>query len=214
MFPQPPLSTPPPLTLAEKKLLLDVARRALELGVSSRESLADLPQNESLNQPGGAFVTLHLRGRLRGCIGQLPSRDPLIQVVAYCAKAAALEDPRFEPITVAELPEIDIELSILSPLRDATPEQIEEGKHGISVSRGLQRGVLLPQVATQFRWDAKKFLEETCVKAELERDAWKDPSTRIEVFTAEVFGEADFRAGNSTQPDFPLKAKPRYSSST
>ena len=157
---------------------------------------------------------MHLRGRLRGCIGQLPSRDPLIQVVAYCAKAAALEDSRFEPVPAQELPEIDIELSILSPLQDATPEQIEVGKHGISVSRGLQRGVLLPQVASQFRWDAKKFLEETCVKADLERDAWKDPRTQIQVFTAEVFGEADFRAGNSTQPDVPLKAKPRYSSST
>jgi uncharacterized protein len=214
MLPQPPLSTPAPLTLAEKKLLLDVARRSLTLGVTSRESLANLPQHESLSRPGGAFVTLHLRGRLRGCIGQLPSREPLVQVVAHCAKAAALEDPRFEPVPESDLPEIEIELSILSPLQDATPEQIEAGKHGISVSRGLQRGVLLPQVATQFRWDAKKFLEETCVKAELERDAWKDPSTRIEVFTAEVFGEADFRAGNSTQPDFPLKAKPRYSSST
>ena len=165
MLPQPPLPTPSPLTLAEKKLLLEIARRALELGVTSRESLADLPQDERLNRRGGAFVTLHLRARLRGCIGQLPSREPLIQVVAYCAKAAALEDPRFEPVPAPELPEIDIELSILSPLQDATPEQIEAGKHGISVSRGLQRGVLLPQVASQFRWDARKFLEETCVKA-------------------------------------------------
>jgi AmmeMemoRadiSam system protein A len=205
---------PSPFTPAEKKLLLDTARRSLELGAASRDSPADLPSEENLNRPGGAFVTLHLRGKLRGCIGQLPSRDPLIRVVAHCARAAALEDPRFEPVRSAEVPEIEIELSILSPLLDAAPDQIVAGKHGISVSRGSQRGVLLPQVAEQFRWDARRFLEETCVKAGLEPDAWKDPAVRIQVFTAEVFGEADFRAGQSDQPDSPLNAKPRYSSST
>lgn len=203
---QPAPSTASVLTIGEKKLLLDVARRALQIGVTRRESLADLPRDEVLSRPGGAFVTLRIRSRLRGCIGQLPSREPLVRVVAYCAKAAGLEDPRFEPVRAEELPEIEIELSILSPLMDATPEQIQPGKHGISVSRGLQRGVLLPQVAGQFHWDAKKFLEETCVKAELAPDAWKDPATRIQIFTAEVFGEADLRAGQSDQPDMPLKA--------
>jgi len=196
-MPEPPfLSTPSAFTFAEKKLLMDVARRALELGVRSREPLAKLPADESLQRPGGVFVTLRIRTRLRGCIGQLPSREPLIQVVAHCARSAALEDPRFEPVRAEELPEIEIELSVLSPLVDTTPEQIESGKHGISVSRGLQRGVLLPQVATQFRWDARKFLEETCVKAELDRDAWKDPSTKIQVFTAEILEEAEVRAGD------------------
>jgi uncharacterized protein len=195
-MPEPPfLSTTSAFTIAEKKLLMEVARHALELGVRSRESLAELPTQVSLHRPGGVFVTLRIRNRLRGCIGQLPSQEPLIRVVAHCAKAAALEDPRFEPVRVEELPEIEIELSILSPLMDATPEQIESGKHGISVSRGWQRGVLLPQVATQFHWDARKFLEETCVKAELERDAWKDPSTKIQVFTAEILEEAEPRAG-------------------
>jgi AmmeMemoRadiSam system protein A len=211
---QPPPPTASPLTVEEKKSLISVARRALELAVKSRESLAELPKNESLHRPGGAFVTLRIHTRLRGCIGQLPSREPLIRAVVHCAKAAALEDPRFEPVREEELPEIEIELSILSPLVDATPDQIEPGRHGISVTRGWQRGVLLPQVATQFHWDAKKFLEETCVKAELDRDAWKDPATRVQVFTAEVYGEADFRAGQSDQPDLPLNSKPRYSSST
>jgi AmmeMemoRadiSam system protein A len=195
-MPEPPLlSTPSAFTPGEKKSLMGVARRAIELGVRSRESLEDLPTDENLNRPGGVFVTLRIRNRLRGCIGQLPSREPLIRVVAHCAKSAALEDPRFEPVRAEELPEIEIELSVLSPLVDATPEQIESGKHGISVSRGWKRGVLLPQVATQFRWDARRFLEETCVKAELERDAWKDPSTKIQVFTAEILKEVELRAG-------------------
>ena len=94
---------------------------------------------------------------------------PLIEVVAHCAKAAALEDPRFKPVRAEEVAEIEIELSILSPLQDTTLEKIEAGKHGLVVSRGWQRGVLLPQVATEFKWQAARFLEETCVKAGLER---------------------------------------------
>jgi|HubBroStandDraft_6_1064221.scaffolds.fasta_scaffold01221_7 AmmeMemoRadiSam system protein A len=202
------------ITPSDKKILLEVARRSLELCVHKRESLNELPNAEGLNRPGGAFVTLRIRRRLRGCIGQLVSSEPLIRVVAYCAHSAALEDPRFQPVRAEELPEIEIELSILSPLVTVVPDQIVAGKHGISVRQGNRRGVLLPQVAVQFHWDAKKFLEETCVKAELERDAWKDPAVQIQVFTAEVFGEVDFRAGRSDQPDLPLKEKPRYSSST
>src|ERR1700690_1719149 len=190
------LSTKPSFTLDERKLLMEVARQALELGVRSRESLADLPGNENIHRPGGAFVTLRIRNRLRGCIGQLPSQEPLIRVVAHCAKVVALEDPRFEPVRGEELPKIEIELSILSPLKNAIPEEIEPGKHGIMVSQGWKRGVLLPQVATQFHWDVIRFLEETCVKAELERNAWKDPSTQIQIFTAEISEEAEIRAGD------------------
>lgn len=179
-----------PLADCEKQLLLGVARRALTAGVERQESIPDFPDNEVLRQPGGAFVTLHRRGRLRGCVGQLPSKDPLIEVVAHCAKAAALEDPRFKPVRVEEVAEIEIELSILSPLQDMTLEKIEAGKHGLVVSRGWQRGVLLPQVATEFKWQAARFLEETCVKAGLEREAWQDPHTRIQAFTAEVFSES------------------------
>lgn len=179
-----------PLADREKHLLLELARRALTAGVEKRESVSDFPDDEVLRQPGGAFVTLHRRGRLRGCVGQLPSKDPLIEVVAHCAKAAALEDPRFKPVRAEEVAEIEIELSILSPLQDTTPEKIEAGKHGLVVSRGWQRGVLLPQVATEFKWRAARFLEETCVKAGLEREAWQDPHTRIQAFTAEVFSES------------------------
>jgi AmmeMemoRadiSam system protein A len=178
----------------ERQLLLALARRALEMAVRDREPLQDLPDDEILHQPGGAFVTLHHRGRLRGCVGQLPSKDTLGEVVAHCSKSAALEDPRFEEVSTVELPGIEIELSVLSIPVDVTREQIQPGKHGLIVSCGGKRGVLLPQVAAQFHWNAQQFLEETCVKADLARDAWKDPATRVQAFTAEVFSEADFSA--------------------
>ena len=176
----------------EKKLLLQIARSALTLGVANKPPLQEFPPDEILQQPAGAFVTMHRRGRLRGCVGQLPGRDALVAVVAHCARAAALDDSRFEPVGLGELSEIDIEISVLSALEDVTLEAIETGKHGLVVSQGRQRGVLLPQVASQFNWGAQRFLEETCVKAGLERDAWKDPATRVQAFTAEVFSEAAF----------------------
>lgn len=178
----------------DKQLLLQIARSALTLAVSAgagnKLPLQDFPNEEFLRQPAGAFVTLHRRGRLRGCVGQLPGRDSLAEVVAHCARSAALHDSRFNPAQAAELSEIEIEVSVLSALEDVTLETIEAGKHGLVVSQGGQRGVLLPQVATQFKWGAQRFLEETCVKAGLERSAWKDPATRVQAFTAEVFSEA------------------------
>lgn len=176
----------------EKQLLLQIARSALTLGVEGKPPLQEFPAEEILQQPAGAFVTLHRRGRLRGCVGQLPGRDALVAVVAHCARAAALDDSRFEPVGLAEVSEIEIEVSVLSALEDVTLAAIETGKHGLIVSQGRLRGVLLPQVASQFNWGAQRFLEETCVKAGLERDAWKDPATRLQAFTAEVFSEAAF----------------------
>ena len=181
----------------EKKLLLEVARRACTSAVERRDSPPDLPVSDALRRPGGAFVTLHRGSRLRGCIGQLPSREPLIEVVARCARSAALEDPRFSPVRPEEIAEIDIEISVLSPLEEITPDHIEAGKHGLVVSQGWQRGVLLPQVAAQFGWTAEKLLEETCVKAGFDRAAWKDPETRIQAFTAEVFSESAFDASRA-----------------
>src|SRR5580700_5374030 len=183
-----------PLADREKQLLLELARSALTASVEKRESVPDFPDDEVLRQPGGAFVTPHRRGRLRGCVGQLPSKDPLVSVVAHCAKSAALEDPRFEAVRIDELPGIEIELSVLSQPAHATQQEIEPGKHGLIVSCGWKRGVLLPQVAAQFHWNAERFLEETCVKAGLSKNAWKDARTQIQTFTAEVFSEADFPA--------------------
>lgn len=177
----------------EKQALLDLARRALTLAVRKRESLEQIPAAQALQQPAGAFVTLHYRGRLRGCIGQLDTNDSLAQVVAHCSRCAALEDPRFEPVRPEELPGIEIELSVLSSPEIVTPEQIEVGKHGLLISHGSERGVLLPQVAVQFHWNTQRFLEETCEKAGLERDSWKHPDTQIQAFTAEVFSDSDFR---------------------
>jgi|ERR1700693_3492952 AmmeMemoRadiSam system protein A len=184
-----------PFADREKQSLLELARRALTAGVKEQKLSEEFSDDEILMSPGGAFVTLHRRGRLRGCVGQLPSPESLAAVVAHCAQAAALEDPRFERVSPEELADIDIELSILSALEnlsidDINSEKIEPGKHGLVVSQGRQRGVLLPQVAASFKWPAKRFLEETCVKAGLEREAWKDPETRVQSFTAEVFSES------------------------
>ena len=190
-----------------------MARRAVILAVERREILQDLPDDELLQQPGNAFVTLHRMGRLRGCVGQLASKEPLVSVVAYCAMAAALDDPRFAPMTASEIDGLAIEISVLSPLTEISCEQVEPGKHGLMVSRGVKRGVLLPQVAQQFGWTAERFLEETCLKADLERDDWKQPETRVQGFTAEIFSEAGFHAAErGDQPN--VRAKSNYSTST
>jgi AmmeMemoRadiSam system protein A len=195
----------------EKQRLLELARRALTVAVERREDVNDLPEDPSIREPAGAFVTLRIRGRLRGCIGQLASSEPLVAVVARSAKSAGLEDPRFDPVRPDELAKIDIELSVLSPAREIAPGEIEAGKHGLIVSGHMQRGVLLPQVASERGWGAERFLEETCAKAGLQREAWKDPETRIEGFTAQVFSETDFRTNERPARG---RSPSRYSIST
>ncbi|HKQ87790.1 MAG TPA: AmmeMemoRadiSam system protein A [Candidatus Acidoferrales bacterium] len=180
------------LAEGEKKALLEIARHALTAAVECR-ALPSLSVCAALCRPGGAFVTITRNGRLRGCIGQLPSNTSLAEVVAYCARSVASEDPRFPRVEADELPAIEIELSVLSLLASIRPEEIEPGKHGLFVSNGLRRGVLLPQVAVQFRWNGMRFLEATCEKAGLARDAWNQPATIVQAFTAEVFSEAEFR---------------------
>jgi AmmeMemoRadiSam system protein A len=179
------------LASSEKQALLEIARRALVAAVESRTPLDDLPSSVDSAVSEGAFVTLLHRGRLRGCIGQIGTPQPIVSMVAYCAGAAALEDPRFAPVRTHELAEIDIELSILFSLQVIAPERIEIGKHGLMVTRGRKRGVLLPQVATRFGWSAERFLDETCAKAGLEQAAWRHPEARIEAFIAEVFCESE-----------------------
>ncbi len=141
----------------------------------------------------GVFVTLHKKGELRGCIGTFRSDKNIDEVVQEMALASAFDDPRFPPLQPEEIDEIDIEISALSPLRKIKDiNEIEVGKHGLYITRGFRSGVLLPQVATEYNWDRETFLIHTCLKAGLPEDAWKDPATRIEVFSAEVFGEKDF----------------------
>jgi AmmeMemoRadiSam system protein A len=187
------------LAEGEKKALLQVARNALVRAVNETGGhllIPDVPRDTLLVRPGGAFVTIFSKGRLRGCIGQLPSETKLIEVVSYCAGAVASEDPRFPRVQPEELPAIGIELSVLSELSVIKPEEIQTGKHGLLVSKGSRRGVLLPQVAVQFHWNGTRFLEATCEKAGLAPDAWRTPGTRIEAFTAEVFSESDFESAS------------------
>lgn len=200
------------LDRAEKRLLLDVARCALMSAVDGTEPTASPPCDVPCAESSGAFVTLQRRGQLRGCIGEINSKESLTKVITRCTRAAALEDPRFRPVRADELGEINIEISVLSPPRESKAEEIEAGKHGLIVSRGYRRGVLLPQVATERGWGAERFLEEACVKAGLGRQTWKTSGVVIESFTAEAFGEADVQTDEGRNS--PDRFKPGYSIST
>jgi len=147
-----------------------------------------------LSEAEGAFVTLHKGGQLRGCIGNIIGQKPLYLTVRDMAIAAASSDPRFRPVSKAELPDLEIEISVLSkPWKAKSADEIQMGVHGVIVSRGwMQRGVFLPQVATETGWNREEFLSQLCAqKAGLPADAWKDPKTTLEIFTATVFSEQD-----------------------
>jgi len=181
------------LAKQEKIELLSLARRAIESLL--REKRVDVLSAESsgLARPGGVFVSLHRQGRLRGCIGRIRCADPLYRTVQEMAVAAASQDFRFHPLHPDELSDLEIEVSVLSVPEPIRPEAVEVGKHGLILSQGLSSGLLLPQVATQYGWNAQTFLEHTSEKANLGPHAWKDPRTRIEAFTAEVFSEKDLK---------------------
>ena len=185
-------------TEADRRLLLQLAREAIaaHVGKSTIQSTISDPQSATLARPGGAFVTLHKRGDLRGCIGHIEPTEPLATVVPRCAVAACSSDPRFPPVEAIELDAIDIEISLLGPLEPiAGPQDIVVGRDGLVVQRGWQRGLLLPQVATEWGWDAETFLAHTCQKAGLPRDAWRKGAT-VWRFEAEVFGESGGSSGS------------------
>jgi AmmeMemoRadiSam system protein A len=188
-----------PLSEADQQFLLRLARQALEESVRHYKLPPVEVPSGPLHEKCGAFVTLHKAGRLRGCIGYIESLKPLYQTVCECALAAALHDPRFDPVAPEELPSLHLEISVLSPLEDISPEQVEVGRHGLLVSRGPQRGVLLPQVAVEWKWDGRQFLEETCLKAGLPPDAWRH-GARIQAFTAQVFAEPRRSARSARHP--------------
>jgi AmmeMemoRadiSam system protein A len=174
----------------DRQLLLRVAREAIAASVGAAPAQVH-GHAGILARPGGAFVTLHKDGSLRGCIGHIEATEPLGAVVPRCAVSASSSDPRFPPIAPDELDAIDIEISLLGPLEPITrPQEIVVGRHGLVVERGWQRGLLLPQVATEWQWDADAFLAHTCEKAGLARDAWKK-GAKIWRFEAEVFGEGE-----------------------
>jgi AmmeMemoRadiSam system protein A len=134
------------------------------------------------------FVTLHVGKRLRGCIGVIQPKELLGESIARCAASAALEDPRFSKMRPGELRDLDIEVSLLSPLERVQLENIEIGKHGLLIEQDFHRGLLLPQVAIEHHLDKEQFLTETCYKAGLRGDAWRSPATRIYGFTCEIVG--------------------------
>jgi AmmeMemoRadiSam system protein A len=179
------------------RVLLDLARRAISTAVIEKRILDFSPYPSALTQPAGAFVTLHRDGQLRGCVGQVEASDPLGDAVARAAINAALHDSRFPAVEADEVTSLEIEISVLSPPEPIAPETILPGRHGLLIMKDEYRGLLLPQVAAGRRWSSQRFLEETCIKAGLPRDAWRDPATRILGFTAEVFSDASIRVGHS-----------------
>lgn len=177
------------LSEEEKDYLKNLVRLSILSKLKGDEGAATPePPTAHLKEEFGAFVTLNRHGHLRGCIGNIQGSGPLYRTIWNMARAAAFGDPRFPPLSFSEFDEIEIEISILSPI-SACPdvEKIVIGRHGLIMQRGMQSGLLLPQVAVDWKWDRREFLAQTCRKAGMEATAWKDPATNILWFEAEVF---------------------------
>jgi AmmeMemoRadiSam system protein A len=175
-------------TDAQKAALIEIARAAVAAQVAGRT--IDPATVLELPDVSGAFVTLKLRGELRGCLGTLDCRSSLAEEVARCAASAAHNDPRFSPVRVSELADLSVEVSILGPLERIDPRDpiaIVVGRHGLVIEEGGRRGLLLPQVAPEWGWDREQFLAHTCRKAGLPVDAWQRGAV-VYRFEAEVFG--------------------------
>jgi len=177
------------LSKDQQKFLLDLARKAIEHYLKTGKTLKVKIEDEELKKKKGAFVTLKADEQLRGCIGYPLPYKPLYETIIDSAISAATQDFRFEPLSLEELPEIKIEISVLSlpePIED--PKQVEVGKHGIIVSKGHCRGLLLPQVPVEWNWNLETYLSHGCLKAGLDEDEWKK-GAQIEIFSAQVFSE-------------------------
>jgi uncharacterized protein len=187
------------LNETDKITLLKLARLTLQSYFVDGSMPAFNPAPDSLFEKRGAFVSLHNTEDLRGCIGQLYPDQELHKTVQHCVLSAALEDSRFEPVRQAELPALNIEISVLSPFqRIHDIEEIQIGKHGIYLVNGRHRGLLLPQVAANYGWDRLTFLEQTCRKAGLSESAWHDDRSAIYVFEAEVFDEQSLQKSTAS----------------
>lgn len=180
---------PAEYSVEERRWLLGLAQQSVRASVSGRP-LQRAEATPHLREPRGAFTTLHQNGALRGCIGMVIAVKPLDETVCAMARAAALEDSRFSPVTEAELASVRVEISVLSPMFEIAPEDVIVGRHGLMVSYDKHRGLLLPQVAIEWGWDREMLLIQTCRKAGLAADSWKR-GAKIEAFTAEVFGETE-----------------------
>lgn len=177
---------------AQRKQLLAIARTTIECAFDGCLEQPEAAQvDPALHRPAGAFVTLNTAGGdLRGCIGTIEPREPLFLAVHSSALSAAFRDPRFHPVAREELAALHIEISVMGPIERVTNvDDIVVGRDGLIVRRGHNAGLLLPQVATEYGWDRETFLDQTCVKAGLNRGSWRDSGTVIEKFSAEVFGE-------------------------
>ena len=172
---------------SERAELLKLARESIERALRNEEIHATAP-SEHLAEMRGAFTTLHLNGKLRGCIGYVAALQPLYQAVAETARAAAFDDPRFDPVSAEEAALLKIEISVLSQLKPIRPGDVVVGQHGLVVTMGHRRGLLLPQVPVEWAWDRETFLSQTCLKAGLPPLAWQQ-GAELQAFTAEVFGE-------------------------
>ena len=199
------------LTDDEKRCLLGLARDAIVEAVARASAKSDDMHSQFVAAEtlinlteisAGVFVSLHINDALRGCIGYLDALQPLPAAVQDTAKAAALRDPRFDPVREDELQDIDIEISVLMPLEIiSNPEEIKIGRDGLMIHCGKQQGVLLPQVAVRAEFEAISFIEHTCLKAGLPKDAWKLPQCEVFRFKAEVFGEKSMKSlSNNSQP--------------
>jgi len=170
----------------ERRSLLALARDAIASALEGKTVDTTSP-SEHLAERRGAFTTLTIGGELRGCVGYVFPNYSLYRTIAETAVAAATNDTRFTPVTQEELPKLEYEISVLSPLQPIDAEDVEVGKHGLVVTFGGRRGLLLPQVPVEHGWDREAFLAQTCVKAGLPADAWQRGAT-MQAFTAEIFG--------------------------
>ena len=173
------------------RFLLSLARETIRGRLAGMPLPSSEPDEAVLLEPRGAFVTLKISGRLRGCIGHVVGVAPLWRAVRDNAIAAAFEDPRFPPLELDELAATQIEISALTPLRRVEFDEVVVGRDGILLERAMARGLLLPQVAVEYGWDRETFLDHTCRKAGLEPGCWRHPDTVISTFSAQVFGEEE-----------------------
>ncbi len=179
------------LSEKDKETLMHIARITIEHKVKGKEPPEFEVDSPILKEKRGAFVTIHKHGRLRGCIGYIEAIKPLYTTIQEMSEAAALNDPRFPPVSADELPSLDLEISVLTPLKKIKDiKEIEIGKHGIILKKGYHQGVFLPQVATEQGWDRTTFLNEICYKAGIhDKNCWKSEDAEIYIFSAEVFEE-------------------------
>jgi AmmeMemoRadiSam system protein A len=184
------------LTESEQQLLLQIARDSVQSYLLRQPLRLQQVASGILTECHGIFVSIHEHGELRGCIGNVDPVDPLVRTSSEYAIAAAVGDPRFMPLTLNELSKVDFEISVLSSMEQVqNVSEITVGEHGLFITKGHSRGLLLPQVATSYGWDRERFLDETCRKAGLRIGAWKNGAA-IHRFSAFVFGERQLKASS------------------